>query len=149
IFVEECMASADIISPSMYREFCLPYARQTLQFYEDMGFRTVLYVSGNLMPLLEDLRELPFTALAFEEDRKGYGIDLARVREMLPDKILFGNVDAAWLQEASDEEVLVEARRQVSIAGADGRFILSTGSPLTPGTSLERVKLFCESTRLM
>ncbi len=147
MFVPEIMASVDIISPAMYREFAFPYAKQALQFYEDMGFRTVLYFSGNLMPLLPYLNKLPFTALCFEENRKDYGIDLTQVRRALPEKILFGNVDAAWLEKASDQEVLAEVRRQIAVTGANGRFVLSVGSPFTPGTSLDRVRLFCESTQ--
>jgi hypothetical protein len=148
MFIEECMASTDIISPKMYLEFAHPYDREAIQLYESMGFRTVLYFSGNLMPLLPYLNELPFTAIIFEEDRKNYGIDLAHIRHALPDKVLFGNVDAAWLERATDREVLDEAKRQIEIAGPD-KFILSVGSPFTPGTSLDRVKLFCESTRMI
>jgi len=108
----------------------------------------VLYFSGNLMPLLPRLNELPFTAIAFEEDRKNYGIGLAAVRRALPDKVLFGNVDAAWLERATDREVLDEVKRQIDVAGPD-RFVLSVGSPFTPGTSLDRVRFFCESTRMI
>jgi hypothetical protein len=148
MFVEECMASADILSPKMYLEFAHRYDKPALQLYEDMGFRTVLYFSGNLMPLLPRLNELPFTAIAFEEDRKNYGIGLAAVRRALPDKVLFGNVDAAWLERATDREVLDEVKRQIDVAGPD-RFVLSVGSPFTPGTSLDRVRFFCESTRMI
>jgi hypothetical protein len=150
VFVEECLASADLISPHMYREFVFPYTEQTLQFYEDRGLRTVLYFSGNLMPLLHDLKQLPFTALSFEEDRKNYGIDLAEVRRVMgPDRVLFGNVDAHFLEKASDDEVLAEVRRQIEVGGADGSFVLSVGSPMTPDTTLDRVRLFCESTQLI
>jgi hypothetical protein len=145
--VEECLASADIISPRMYQEFALQYDKPTLQLYEDMGFRTMLYFSGNLMPFLKYLKDLPFTALCFEEDRKNYGIALAEVRRVIgPDKVLFGNLDALFIEKASDEEVLAEVKRQVNIAGRHN-FILSLGSPLTPGTSLDRVRLVTESTR--
>jgi hypothetical protein len=147
VFVEECLASADIISPRMYREFAFPYTKQALQFYEDQGFRTVLYFSGNLMPLLDDLNALPFTAISFEEDRKNYGIDLAAVRRALPGKVLFGNVDAPFVEKATDDEVMAEVRRQIEVAGREGRYVLSVGSPFTPGTSLERVRFFCESTQ--
>ncbi len=149
VFVEECLASADLISPQMYREFVFPYTKRTLEFYESRGFRTVLYFSGDLMPLLEDLKRLPWTALSFEEDRKNYGIDLAEVRRVMgPDRVLYGNINAYFLERAGDAEVLVEVRRQVEVGGAD-RFVLSAGSPFTPGTSLERVRFFCESTRLL
>jgi len=149
VFVEECLASADVISPQMYLEFCFPYTKRMLEFYEERGFRTVLYFSGNLMPLLKHLRELPFTALSFEEDRKGYGIDLAEVRRVMgPERVLFGNADAPFVESASDEDLLAEVRRQLAVGGAEGNFVVSIGSPFTPKTSLERVRLFCESTRL-
>ncbi|MFB3882985.1 MAG: uroporphyrinogen decarboxylase family protein [Armatimonadota bacterium] len=145
--IEECNASADILSPRMYEEFVFQYDKPAIQFYEDMGFRTMLYFSGNLMPLLEKIKELPFTALCFEEDRKNYGIDLAEVRRVIgPDKVLFGNLDAWFVERASDEEVLAEVKRQIDVAGPHN-FIVSLGSPLTPGTTLERVRLYTESTR--
>jgi hypothetical protein len=145
--VEECMASADIISPKMYQEFAFQYDKPALEFYEGMGFRTMLYFSGNLMPFLKYLKELPFTALCCEEDRKNYGIDLAEVRRIIgPDKVLFGNLDALFVQNTSDEELLAEVKRQIDVAGPHN-FILSLGSPLTPRTRLERVRLVTESTR--
>lgn len=150
LFMEECLASADLISPRMYLEFCFPYTKRALQFYEDLGFRTVLYFSGNLMPLLQYMKQLPFTAISFEEDRKDYGIDLAEVRRVLgPDKVLFANIDAPFVETCSDAELLAEVRRQIDVAGRDGNFVVSVGSPLTPGTSLERVRLFCDSTRIL
>ncbi|MFB3880926.1 MAG: uroporphyrinogen decarboxylase family protein [Armatimonadota bacterium] len=145
--VEECLASADILSPAMYEQFSYQYTRPALEFYERLGYRTMLYFSGNLMPLLKRLRELPFTALSLEEDRKNYGIDLGEVRRAIgPDKVLFGNLDALFVEKASDDEVLAEVKRQIGVAGRNN-FILSLGSPLTPGTSLERVRLVTESTR--
>ena len=147
MFVEDCMSSADIISPEMYLEFSFPYTKRLLEQLEAEGFRTVLYFSGNLMPLLEHLRELPFTALAFEEDRKGYGIDLAEVRRVLgPERVLFGNLDALFIERASDDELLAEVARQVEVAGEDGHFLVSPGSPMTPGTSLDRIRFLLEST---
>jgi hypothetical protein len=150
VFVEECLSSADLISPAMYREFVFPYTEQTLEFYESRGFRTVFYFSGDLMQLLEDLKQLPWKALSFEEDRKEYGIDLAEVRRVMgPDRVLYGNVDAPFIEKASDEELLREVERQIDVAGRRGRFALSPGSPFTPDTRLDRVRFFCESTRML
>jgi hypothetical protein len=148
VFVEECLASADLISPVMYQEFVFPYTKRALEFYEEQGLRTVLYFSGNLMPFLSYLRELPFTALSFEEDRKNYGIDLGEVRRVMgAERVLFGNLDAHFVERATEEAVLVEVRRQVQVAGTEGNFVVSPGSPFTPETSLARVRLVCESTR--
>jgi uroporphyrinogen-III decarboxylase len=102
------------------------------------------------MPLLEDLKQLPWTALSFEEDRKDYGIDLAEVRRVMgPDRVLYGNVDAPFIEKASDAELLREVERQIEVAGRGGGFVLSPGSPFTPDTRLARVRFFCESTQLL
>jgi len=148
VFIEECLASADLISPRMYQEFVFPYTKRTIEFYEQRGFRTVLYFSGNLMPFLGYLKELPWTALSFEENRKNYGIDLAEVRRVMgPDRVLFGNLDAMFVQKATDEQLPAEVRRQIEVAGKHGNFVVSLGSPFTPGTALSRVRLVCESTQ--
>jgi uroporphyrinogen-III decarboxylase len=108
----------------------------------------VLYFSGNPMPLLSYLKELPFTAVSFEEDRKNYGIDLGEIRRVLgPDRVLLGNVNASFLEKASEPEILEEVKRQIHLAGRRGNFIVSTGSPVTPGTSLERLRFFLQSTQ--
>ena len=48
-----------------------------------------------------------------------------------------------------DDEVLAEVRRQIDVAGSDGNFVLSVGSPFTPDTSLDRLRLFCQSTQVI
>ncbi len=149
LHVQTCYCSADIISPTMFQEFVTPYTGSALAFYEGLGFRTVYYFAGNPMPLLPYLKELPFTALSIEEDRKAYGTDLREVRRALgPDRVLFGNLDASFVEQASDEDLLREVRHQIDMAGSQN-FILSVGSPLTPATSLDRVRLLTESTRLL
>jgi uroporphyrinogen-III decarboxylase len=67
-------------------------------------------------------------------------------RAVGPDKVLFGNLDALFVQNASDEDLLSEVKRQINVGGPRN-FILSLGSPMTPGTTLERVRLVTESTR--
>jgi hypothetical protein len=147
-FLEECLTGADVISPALYREFAWPYARRILEFLEQEGFRTVYYVCGNVMPVLDLIAELPFTAFAMEEDKKGYGLDLGEIRRRLgEERILFGNVDAVLIERATDAELLAEVSRQIQLAGERGRFVVSNGSPFTPSTSLERIRFFVESTR--
>jgi len=96
--------------------------------------------------LASELHELLFTALAFEENRKDYGLELAEAQRALPDKVIFRNVDATRLERASHDDVMREVSRQVSVAGPE-KFILLVGSLFTPSTSLGWVRFFCESTQ--
>ncbi|GAH28368.1 unnamed protein product [marine sediment metagenome] len=104
-----------------------------------------------MIPLIEIVKEeIPFDGFAVEESRKGYSVDIAEVRNLLGRDIpLFGNVDIKFLEKASREEILNEAKRQIQAAGAGTPFILCTGSPQTFETTAENLRIFCESTRIL
>ena len=150
IFVEECLSSADLISPRQYVEFCLPTTRAMLQAIRDRGLRCVHYVCGDVYPRLDRIRELPFDAFGVEESKKGFTLDISEIRRRLgPDVTLLGNVDVRIVRDGSRHEIAAEARRQVDHAGRDGRFIMSLGSPLTLDTPPEKLDMLTEATRGM
>ena len=62
---------------------------------------------------------------------------------------LLGNLDAMGvLERATEDELRDEIRRQLSAGRRNGaRFIMSLGSPVTPGTSVRRVRLYCDLVR--
>ena len=105
---------------------------------------------GNIHGILDQIAEYPFDALAIEEGRKDYDLDVGVIRERLgDDRVLFGNVPCMQVVEGRPEDILAEVRRQIDVAGQSGRFVLSIGEPLPQGTSPERVRFFCDSTRLI
>ncbi|OGG45869.1 MAG: hypothetical protein A3F84_17080 [Candidatus Handelsmanbacteria bacterium RIFCSPLOWO2_12_FULL_64_10] len=138
------------VSPKVYRELIAPYTREMIDFYHGIGFRVLLYVMGDIRPILGQIADQPFDALAVEEGRKGYELDIGFIRrELGGDRVLFGNVPTGLIVQGAPEDLLAEVRRQVSAAGGHGRFVVSTGEPIPPETQPERVRLFCDSTRLI
>lgn len=138
------------VSPEVYGEFIAPYTRQLIDYYHELGFRVLLYVMGDVSPVLDQIAAQPFDALAIEEGRKGYQLDVGDVRRAIgADRLLFGNVPCMLVAEGAPEDILAEVRRQIEAAGRDGRFVVSIGEPLPPGTQPERVRFFCDSTRLI
>jgi len=86
-------------------------------------------------------------ALAFEESKKSFRIDIEDVVERVRGRfVVFGNLDAIGLLErGSDAELRQEISRQIAAGRRNkGRFAMSLGSPVTPGTPVGRVKLYCE-----
>jgi hypothetical protein len=63
--------------------------------------------------------------------------------------VVFGNVDAIGvLQDGPADLVRAEVDRQMKAGRNNGnRFVLSTGSPITPATPVERVRLFTDVAR--
>lgn len=138
------------ISPKIYRELIAPYTRELIDFYHGIGFKALLYVMGDIRPILDQIADYPFDALAVEEGRKGYDLDVGLIRrELGDDRVLFGNTPRDLIVKGRPEDLLAEVRRQVSVAGKNGKFVVSTGEPIPPGTQPERVRFFCDSTRLI
>ncbi len=57
---------------------------------------------------------------------------------------LLGNLDAVGiLQNGTEDALKTEIKRQIAAGRRNkSRFIMSTGSPPTPGTPVERVRLY-------
>ena len=108
----------------------------------------VFYFCGDVMPRLTPIRTLDPTCLAVEESKKGFEIEIGDVRRQMGEKAgLFGNVDVLGvLQNGTEDLWRREIERQVRAAGGNGRFVMSFGSPITPGTPPERVWAFVELT---
>jgi uroporphyrinogen-III decarboxylase len=86
-------------------------------------------------------------ALALEEGKKGFAIDIVAVADRMRGRMaLLGNVDAIGLMEhGSDDDLAAEIARQCEAGRRNrGRFVVSLGSPVTPGTPLARVRQYCD-----
>ena len=138
------------ISPDIYGSFVAPYTRELLEFYRGLGFKVLLYVMGDIRPVVDQIAAQPFDALAIEEGRKGYDLEVGEIRRAIGDeRLLYGNVERLLVEEGEPEDILAEVRRQIRTEGETGRFVVSIGEPLSQASQPERVRLFCDSTRLL
>jgi uroporphyrinogen-III decarboxylase len=133
LFVEECFTGSDLISRADYERFCWPYTRDFLAHAVAQGMLVVFYHTGGVGERLDLLGQLPAQALAFEESKKNFTIDLGEIRRAIgPDKVLFGNSDCVLLRDGSAAAIAADLRSQYDQAGP--RYIASLGSPLTLDT---------------
>ena len=143
VFVEECLSSSDLVSEADYLRFSFPSTRELLQHARDLGLRSVYYYCGAVEDRLEHLATLPADALAFEESKKDFVIDLAAVREAVgPDRPLLGNIDAVLVRDVDEAGLRREVEAQFSAAGP--LLAVSAGSPLTPDTEARKLDLMVE-----
>jgi hypothetical protein len=145
IWVEECLT--DMLSPATFKTLNVPLLQQLLTEIHLAGMKSIYYFCGNPAGKWEDLLSVGADALALEESKKGFVIDIEEVVEQVKGRMtLLGNLDAVHLLEkGSEEEIRAEISRQISAGRRNGgRFIMSLGSPVTPGTSVERVRRYCE-----
>ncbi len=96
----------------------------------------------------ESILDMKPDGIHLEEGKKGFDTDVSwqvsvlKAKGLQDEITLFGNVDAVNIvQEGTSEELEKEVKRQVDVGRDEygGRFIMDTGSPITPETSLERL----------
>lgn len=149
IRVEECLASADIISQETYERFALPYEEKLFGQLRRMGLKVILYFCGDVVPRLEALASLPIDALIVEESKKDFHIDIGQVRGIVGAGLcLWGNLDVYnVLQLGSEGEIRREVTRQILLAGRDGAFVGGVGSPLPLDLPPQRADFFTRCVR--
>jgi len=147
-FVVDSYASADIISPQTYADWIAPIHQAHADAINTAGLKSILYNTGNIMPLLPTIKALRFDALSCEERCKGVEMDIGEIRrECGPEQCLFANFDSYLLLRGDRDAIAAEVRRQITAAGRDGAFIMGTGSPICDATDPEVVDFWMAASR--
>lgn len=150
IWVEECFT--DMISPESFGTLNLPPLRALVGEIRSLGMRSIYYYCGNPAGRLDMIMSSGAEALAFEEGKKGFEIDIEEMAESVGGRrVLFGNLDAIGiLQDGSEGALRSEIRRQITAGRLNrSRFVMGIGSPVTPNTPIGRVRRYCDLAREM
>jgi uroporphyrinogen-III decarboxylase len=148
IWIEECMTN--MISPAAFAEFNVPFLSRLIDEIHSLGLKSIYYFTGNPQDKLKQILSVGTDALALEESKKGFIINIEDIAKEVQGKItLFGNLDPiSILQNGTEEQLRQEISRQIAAGRQNNnRFIMSTGSPVTPETPVEKVRLYCDLVR--
>ncbi len=143
IWIEECLT--DQISPAAFAKLNVPLVRELCEAIGASGMKSIYYYCGGAMDRLDLLLDTKPDALSLEESKKDFTIDIEEVCEYVHGRCtVLGNLDAMGLLEhGSEVELRAEINRQIKAGRNNGsRFIMSLGSPVTPGTPVARVRLY-------
>jgi len=137
VYAEEVFTGADILSPKSYDRFVFAYNQPYFNHLRKLGLLSIHYVCGDVVPRLDRIVELDVDAVAVEESKKSFTVEIQEVIERVAGRrAVFGNIDAVRFGPgATLEEMAAEVRRQAQ-AGARARgFVISTGSPFPLDTN--------------
>ncbi len=149
LWLEECLSSADLISPRDYERFAYATAGPYIAEAKRLGLTVILYYCGDVIPRLPWLRRLGMDALAVEESKKGFSVDIADVIAGVDGACcVFGNVDAVQVMlDGARETIQAEVHRQLTLGQRAKGFVLCQGSPFTLDTPPGKVTWFVQSAR--
>jgi len=148
IWVEECMT--DAIGPAAFERLNVPAAKRLIDEIRALGLRSIYYWCGDPAGKLDMILSCGADAVSLEESKKGFTADIGEVADRAAGRCaVFGNLDSIGiLEDGTDDQLQAGIQRQLRVAGRlGGRFVMSLGSPVTPGTPPERVRRYCELSR--
>ncbi len=148
-WIEECLASASEISPRCFETLVLPQTQEIIQEIRSLGKKSIYYACGDVRDRLELIAEAGPDCISLEESKKNFEIDIAWVDEVVAGRsCIFGNLDSIrLLQSGSRDELRWDIRHQIDVGRNHGRFVMSLGSPVTPGTTMSRVREYVDLVR--
>ncbi len=145
VWIEECLT--DQISPELFWQINVPILQKCVQEIRACGLKSIYYYCGNPGDRLEAILEVGADAVHFEESKKGFTVDIEEIIAKVDGRCtVFGNLDSiALLQDGTETELRTEIKRQLEAGKKNGnRFVMSIGSPITPRTPVERIKLYTD-----
>ena len=132
-----------LISPELYREFCFSREKALVDHIHSCGAYAKIHICGNISAILNDVIRTG-TDIIDIDHRTG---SVAEALTLLSAKQVFsGKSDPVSVVQDGDEEVIrVSTRSFFEEAGR--RAIVSAGCEITPGTSIENMKIFSSAAR--
>lgn len=146
IYVDDATATCDMISPKTYEEFSLPYMIEEVKEIRRLGKKAIVIYFGGIADRVEMIKSMGADLLCMEASMKFYTNDFETVAKRLDGKTaLAGNLNPNLdLELPTEDEFKRIMEKAVGLGRKYGKYVTSTGSPITPNTSLERIKKFIE-----
>ncbi len=137
-YIGDPTASASLISPQHFEQFCLPAYQKFCKHFENTDILIYMHICGNSVPILELMVETGVDAIE-PLDPLG-GVDVADAKTRIGDRVaLMGGVSTLTLSEGSVEDVLEESILKCRQGGPVG-YILASGDMVPPKTSMQNLQ---------
>ncbi len=125
IYIGDSYASASVISPDVYRRFCVPAYAEAAQEFRRQGVFCYKHCCGNYNPLLEDLVSTGVDAMDGIDPTSGMSV--GDVKRRIGSRLtLMGGISCLTLLNGSAEQVYEESRQCVLAGKEGGRYVLGS-----------------------
>ena len=134
--IGESLAGPDVSSPRMYKEFEWPFASKLAERLKETHLPLAYHICGNATRIAADMADTGAAILELD-----YKCDLPTIKRAVQGKsVILGTVDPSGVLALGTPELVTETvRRELSILGPGGGFILGPGCALPPRTPPENI----------
>ena len=131
--------TATVLSPEMFREFCVPYANRLFGESRTRGIHMCGPSAHLHAALLEDVRMTSF-------DLFGYVVEPeVAARNLGGRSLLWGNINPMLMLNGRKAEVKEAARKALEAMAPCGGLLLGDGANVCPGTPVENLAALTEA----
>lgn len=140
----DSMAGPDVVSPSLFRRFALPYDRRVADASHVLGLPHVLHICGNTEPILTDMLQTGSDGLEID-----YKTDARRAHKLVADRsVVIGNVDPSGVLALGTPGVVRDTTCELLAVFRDTpRFVLNAGCAIPPATPPENIHAMIRAAR--
>lgn len=138
VLFEQDMAASKgpLISPNMFRRYCMPFMSERVGNVRDRGQQTILHNCGNNRPLIPMFIEAGVQC--YESLQSIPDMDIAGLKRDFGDKMCFwGGVSLEVLIQGEPEDVRLCIRQAMEKGAPGGGFILGPSHSIAKGTKYE------------
>lgn len=111
LVIADPSATGDILGKRAFGELVVPPLSAMVSAVREYGKPVVLHICGNIMPLAQELAEIPWHALSVDSV-----VSLRKLRPLFPKRALMGNVSTHLLATATNDEVMRASRKALEVA---------------------------------
>ena len=136
----EPTSANQLISPSMFKDFAMPYIIEINEMFLDMGYKHLYaHICGEHNANMEYWAKIPMgdpgiISIAQE-------VELLTAAKYYPNDVILGNIDPAIIQTGTPDEVYQATKKNVEDGmKIDGGYIFSPGCEMPPMAPVENVK---------
>jgi uroporphyrinogen decarboxylase len=128
-----------LFSPDLYREYCYPVLEAVLAEFAPGDALRYQHSDSAMAHLLDQQR-----ALGINQVNYGPTIDVALIREKMPEAMIFGHLPPFLLRNGTAEEVEERIIDDFAKAGAGGGMKVVTAGSLAAGTGVGRMRWYMQ-----
>lgn len=124
-----------LFNPRLYNEYCVPVLAQVLDEFAPLPSERYQHSDSAMAHHLDAQRSLGINLVNY-----GPEIDVALIRQKMPDTIILGHIPPFMLRNESPETICTKVISDFQAAGQQGRLIISTAGSLAAGTGVGRMR---------
>jgi len=134
----EATCSLNLISPSIYRDFVLPYHKEVVGRCRERKVGLAMHICGKIDAIMEDVVSTGISAISVDE-----GSSLEKMIEIAKGKaVVIGNVPVGLFRDGTKEQMEAAVKNCIDVAAKDSGYILASGCEIPGESSVEQVRNF-------